>query len=166
MTKNGKIINCILCAKSFYKNLSQIGGGEGKFCSKVCYWISMRNIPPPHIDNHGKSSWNKGLIGYKSGEDHWTFGKKLLDRTGENHWFWKGDEVGRSALHRWVERGLGKPRFCEGCGTEETKRYYWANKTYKYKRDLDDWLRLCARCHGKYDNIGEKAWATRRRLYG
>lgn len=25
------------------------------------------------------------------------------------------------------------------------------NKSGKYRRHIDDWIRLCAKCHGKYD---------------
>lgn len=28
---------------------------------------------------------------------------------------------------------------------------HWASKTYKYKRELTDWVSLCATCHKKYD---------------
>jgi len=27
----------------------------------------------------------------------------------------------------------------------------WANKDHKYKRDISDWMRLCAKCHTHYD---------------
>ena len=87
---------------------------------------------------------------------------------GENHPGWKGDKVQKGALHAWVVKQLGKPEFCEGCGTEEAKRFHWANKTYQYKRDLDDWLRLCPKCHIQYDKAaykdsGKKRWETRRK---
>lgn len=64
---------------------------------------------------------------------------------------WKGNKVGRTALHNWVERQLGKPKKCEHCKSETAKKYEWANKSQKYKRDLNDWIRLCTKCHAKYD---------------
>lgn len=65
---------------------------------------------------------------------------------------WKGSRVGKAALHNWVERKLGKLRKCEHCGTTNAKQYDWANKSQKYKRNLDDWIRLCRSCHAKYDH--------------
>lgn len=64
---------------------------------------------------------------------------------------WKGDGVGKTALHQWVIRNLGNPKKCEHCGRTDCKKYEWANKSQKYKRDLSDWLRLCTKCHAKYD---------------
>lgn len=69
---------------------------------------------------------------------------------------WKGDAVGYSALHAWVRRVKGAPCVCERCGTTEGKRYEWANKSREYRRDLDDWERLCVSCHRKDGNrMGE-----------
>lgn len=64
---------------------------------------------------------------------------------------WKGDLVGKTALHNWVEKHLGKPSKCEHCGTTKAKKFEWSNKSQKYKRDLSDWQRLCTKCHSKYD---------------
>ena len=69
---------------------------------------------------------------------------------GENAYQWKGDKVGYAALHDWVYKVKGRPIKCEHCGKTK-KRFYWANKSQKYKRDIDDWLSLCASCHRKYD---------------
>ena len=80
----------------------------------------------------------------------------------EKHWAWKGENVGYFALHSWVRRKLGTPQKCEHCGKTETGRYYWANKSHEYKRDLTDWLRLCGKCHAGYDNWGEKISKTKR----
>ena len=55
------------------------------------------------------------------------------------------------AIHQWVVREKGNPNKCEHCGTEEAKRFDWANIDHKYKRDLDDYIRLCVKCHRKYD---------------
>jgi len=64
---------------------------------------------------------------------------------------WKGDKVGRTALHNWVERHLGRPKKCEHCGTTKSKKFEWSNKSQEYKRELTDWQRLCTKCHSKYD---------------
>lgn len=85
-----------------------------------------------------------------SRECYYKHQKMTRPRDAES-WAWKGDEVGKAALHNWVERKLGKPRKCEHCGTEEASHYDWANKSQEYKRDLTDWMRLCRKCHAKYD---------------
>lgn len=71
----------------------------------------------------------------------------------EKHHRWKGDSVGYDALHRWVAKKLGKPNTCEKCHQSGFNRYqiHWANKSRTYKRELSDWLRLCAKCHYHYD---------------
>ena len=83
---------------------------------------------------------------------YWT-GKKRPEMVGKNNLEWKGTTVGYRALHRWVERWLGKPCKCEFCGKEKTtkKSIHWANKSHKYFRNLSDWFQLCAKCHKAYD---------------
>lgn len=82
------------------------------------------------------SSWNKGLKGYLA---------------GAKHYLWTGENGSYNIKHKWMTYHYGKPSFCEGCGTEEAKYYEWANISGEYKRDREDWLRLCKKCHHKYD---------------
>lgn len=79
---------------------------------------------------------------------------------GDKNFKWKGDKVGYIALHAWVARKLGKPQECSFCGSrdEGTRKYHWANVSRQYKRDLSDWIRLCAKCHYHYDDLGNKRW--------
>ncbi len=63
---------------------------------------------------------------------------------------WKGDDVSYVKLHAWVAYHRGKPEKCEFCGKTEG-RLEWANKSRKYKRDLNDWISLCKKCHYHYD---------------
>jgi len=57
------------------------------------------------------------------------------------------------ALHCWVQSRLGKPNKCTKCSLEDTntRRFHWANISHKYKRDLNDWVRLCVKCHAAFD---------------
>lgn len=64
---------------------------------------------------------------------------------------WKGDKVSYSGLHQWLNRQLGKPKKCEECGTIEKRKYEWANIDHKYRRNLEDYIRMCTSCHRKYD---------------
>lgn len=73
--------------------------------------------------------------------------------TGKNHFMWKGNKAGYLSIHRWVIRKLGQPDTCNFCNESKLfgRKIHWANKSGKYKRDLDDWLRLCIPCHKNYD---------------
>jgi len=83
--------------------------------------------------------------------------KISLSRIGkcceEKHYLWKGDNAGYGAIHGWIKRVLGRPNKCEKCGLESDNKnmIQWANKDHKYKRDISDWMRLCAKCHTHYD---------------
>lgn len=72
---------------------------------------------------------------------------------GKKNGNWRGDKVGYDGLHRWVKYHLGRPKQCEFCGNgfNNPCQIHWANKSGEYKRDLSDWLRLCAKCHKQYD---------------
>ena len=72
---------------------------------------------------------------------------------GEKHFAWKGNGASIGSMHDWVCRYLGKPDTCEHCGKSGLTGYkiHWANIDHAYKRVLDDYIRLCASCHRKYD---------------
>ncbi len=77
----------------------------------------------------------------------------LANNRGEKSLMWKGAAVGYRALHKWVENRLGKPGDCARC--EKTgltgHQIHWANISGEYKRELSDWIRLCALCHKRND---------------
>lgn len=75
---------------------------------------------------------------------------KVIKR-GDRSPNWKGDHVGKTALHSWVKKNLGKPKKCSVCGTTDAKLYDWANISQEYKRDLSDWKRMCRKCHIMFD---------------
>jgi hypothetical protein len=86
---------------------------------------------------------------------------RVIIKKGEDSPSWKGNNVGRTALHNLVERELGKPKECEHCKSKEEKIYDWANKSGNYLRDKKDWIRLCRKCHAKYDYnsfIKKRGW--------
>ena len=126
--KFGKEFQCNICNKKFYRSKAHIKN-ETPYCSRNCF--SKSRI--------GQPVWNKG--------------KRYWQITGKVHHMWKGDSVGYDALHDWVRRNLGRPDTCEFC--EKTglfgKKIHLANKSGNYKRDLNDWLRLCVKCHSLYD---------------
>lgn len=107
-------------------------------CSVLC---AAKNRDNSHLNKYKlkKGSQLGKATQFKKGE-----------HSGINNPKWKED-VGYHALHQWVSYNYGKPRFCEQCKTSERRMYHWANISGEYKRDRDDWLRLCVSCHKKYD---------------
>ena len=67
---------------------------------------------------------------------------------GDKNLNWKGEKIGLTALHQWVNNRLNKPELCENCNKE--KSYDLANKGV-YNRDFKNWWYLCRRCHMQSD---------------
>lgn len=147
--RKGKYVDCTTCKKSFYVCIARIG--KKKFCS----------IPCKSKSQIGKMPWNKGLTGLQDWHNisglnsrYWV-GKRRLDITGNKHWYWK-ETPSYYAMHSWIRRRLGQPQNCTFCGVEGKKNgrnwsIQYANKSREYKRDIADWLPLCAGCHKQYD---------------
>ena len=112
-------------------------------CSKRLSTYTSRRCAPCHF-KFLKTLTQPRNVGFKPG---------IGAGIGEQHPKWKGDKVSYSALHHWVRRKLGIPKICWECGFESDRirLFHWANISREYKRDLDDWARLCAKCHKAYD---------------
>ena len=54
-------------------------------------------------------------------------------------------------IHSRVRERFGTPSECEHCGTTDSPKFEWANLTGKYLLDREDWMRLCCKCHRRYD---------------
>ena len=126
--------NCGVKFKVWKYNLLK---GFGKYCSKGC---SNKAKPRGFKKGHG-SYWTK--------ESRIKFSEKMGD---EKHPKWKGEKAGKGAKHAWIKRNKGEPKECEHCGSRSKKKTYdWANIDHKYRRVLEEYLRLCRSCHRKYD---------------
>src|SRR3990167_5436844 len=124
---------CKICKKHYQ-------GFGALFCSQVCHYKNMEGQPSGSSGKHWKLSEKaKANIG--------------LAKEESKNPLWKGDDVGYAGLHMWIQNKLGKPNKCEFCKKENGK-FEWANKSKKYFRNLQDWLRLCISCHRKYDYRG------------
>ncbi len=101
-----KNLICKRCARVFYPKSGHL---KAQFCSGDCWHkyktinrIGLRTgIPHSEEDKlkmsqaqkkryESSSVWNKGLKGYKSGEQHWTWGKKRPEISGNKNPRWKG----------------------------------------------------------------------------
>ena len=70
--------------------------------------------------------------------------------TNENNHNWKGDNVSYTNLHVWVRKRKPQPENCGNCGSK--KEYLeLANISGEYKRDINDYIYLCVRCHKEFD---------------
>jgi hypothetical protein len=111
-----------------------------------------QRVSPATEFKPGEPPWNKGIIGVMP--------------AGTSHHAYKGDEVSYASLHGWVKRVKGLPNTCEACGKDATHpdvfRVEWANKSHLYKRELDDWIALCMKCHRAYDKDSHGASVKRR----
>lgn len=160
MTKTKKCV----CGKLFEKNYydSKKTWAKRRFCSISC--SKQGNTSRLGIS---RPAWNKGKEGIytketlkqmsktmkkvavEKGFGKWMKGKDLRELSGN----WKGEEVGYGALHDWVRRRLGTPNKCSQCGlvSDRPRMMHWASLSRQYKRDLQDWIRLCAKCHKDFD---------------
>lgn len=165
---SGKNIPCEICGvEKWYKPSQQ--GDKHFFCSREHRCVYQKE----------NGSWNKGVKGYKQPKISIALtGRKAspearlkmsLFRTGllkdEKNPSWKGDEVSYISLHQWVRRKLGTPGECAYCGKGE--RIEWASVSHKAKRDLNDYIPLCPKCHRNYDKRprGEEVSKHDKRLY-
>ena len=68
----------------------------------------------------------------------------------ENNSSWKGDKATYAAFHYRVESARGKPMICTVCGAINKSVYEWANLSGRYE-DVNDYARMCRKCHRAYD---------------
>lgn len=84
------------------------------------------------------------------------------NQRGASNSSWRGSEAAYAALHYRVSGARGKPCRCEHCGdSKPATRYEWANVSGNYA-DVNDYIRLCKRCHVHFDDVPAKSSATQR----
>lgn len=133
---------CVICNKIFFTYPCRIKIGIGKYCSRACYSVDRNKA----LITSGKNTR------FKQGH------KPCRDRnlpSGDKHHYWKGENVGYRGLHYWLRRVKGIPAVCEFCGELRTtpKSIQWANVDGEYRRNPDDYISLCAKCHKEYDAL-------------
>lgn len=147
------LIECNFCHKSKLIDYWQVKRGEGKYCSRKCFFNA--NIPwnkgkKNIFSEHTREKISKAQIGKKITLS--TRIKQSISHRGNKAYNWKGNLVSYRALHTWVNKWKGKARKCEMCGKIRKNRdIQWANIDHQYKRNLNDYIALCYKCHGKYD---------------
>ena len=102
-------------------------------------------------------SFNTTLSEIKSGGGNccsrkcWYVRLRKVIKKGQDSPNWMGNKPSYAALHIRIKKVLGKPKLCKHCKTTTAKLYDWASKSRKYTNDIKDWIRLCRKCHVKYD---------------
>src|SRR3990167_9429414 len=115
-------------------------------------WFKKGHIPWSRSQkgvtlNNGRTHFKKGNRANPKGEF------KTEDVKGDKNFKWKGDNVGYSALHTWIKRNFGSADICERC--DSANNVQWANKG-RYDRKRQNWMKLCAKCHHKTDELSRK----------
>ena len=71
----------------------------------------------------------------------------------DKHPRWIGDEVGYHGVHDWIYKHKTRKYICELCGSEcNERKSQFHNIDGQYKRNVDDYIELCAKCHCKFRN--------------
>ena len=84
--------------------------------------------------------------------------ESLKGRKQEKSPNWKGDLIGKSQVHRWLDTMFGKPRTCVNPNCpKKSSTFDWCLITGKqYLRRRENFLRMCRSCHRRYDMTEEK----------
>lgn len=71
-------------------------------------------------------------------------------------------------IHDWLHYRHGKPNHCENPKCDGLgKRYEYALKHgHEHKRDINNYMQLCSKCHRNYDMTDEKASIISKRIAG
>lgn len=162
-------IKCEYCKNNFFIKPYRIN--KARFCSVKCrskmimgcykFWQGKKR--DKKTINKIKQSWTdlrkNALSELYTGKDNpmynktpWNKDKKCPSISNEKNGCWKGDSATYTAKHIWIKRKLGKAFMCINHLCDNiSQNYQWANVSKKYKRDEDDWIMLCVRCHAKFD---------------
>lgn len=73
-------------------------------------------------------------------------------RYGDKSSAWKGKKASYKAQHKWINERYGKADRCESIDCLRISHTYeWANISGHYRRDIDDYIKLCRSCHQLFD---------------
>lgn len=121
--RQGKMVICFGCGKSFYKKLS-----------KIVKYNFHKKCFKKYLKTHKKYPWSEDV--YKK-------------NSGKNNHNYKGIMASESSLHHWVTYHKGKAEVCSHCGSMENVD--WSNQSGLYLDDLNDYVARCRKCHKAYD---------------
>ena len=145
--------NCLYCDKPFVAKKAEVKRGRGKYCSPECSQLAQKskrvNFTPEWRKNMATAMKGKRFTEEhkkKIGLAHKGRKYPLRNQAQENNQNWKGDSVGYMGLHKWIQKMLGKAKYCAIDLTHKGP-YQWANISGEYKREISDFRQLCAKCN-------------------
>lgn len=154
-------VNCDECEDVFTTTKYVRSKGRGRFCSIRCYSenCAKRSVGRECLICGTRFKIHASVLRKANGGKYCSAKCQHLSLkrlTGKKANAWKGEKVGYRGLHKWVEKVMGRPAKCDACSLKGVpdgrKRYFeWANKSGRYLREVDDWLRLCKSCYINYD---------------
>lgn len=192
MHKTGRVVQCDICSKDFYRAGFHLRRHKSILCSVGCagklHSLNKKGVASPlrspQLPDRQCKKCNKvfGVRDTKKGRVRvfcslscatiWR-NKSVENRekvrfalSGEKQYNWKGDNASYFTIHSWLRRKYGSAYKCEKCGTKNSPKYEWANISKEYKRDVKDYIQLCNSCHSLYDNKSKKRLETMRRASG
>jgi len=144
---------CPICWEMFYVRPSYVN--KAKCCSKKCLNIFQLK----RIKFICKYCWCEYERRPSELKIHWSSycsddckHKSFTPFFWEDNYQWKWDNITYRTIHRWVENNKWKAIVCSKCWkTKEEWMIHWSNIDHKYRRNLDDYVSLCVKCHKAYD---------------
>ena len=154
---------CKKCSKEFQVQKYRVE--TAKYCSRSCSTASTKNATGHKMSISHKeklSNLNKGNK-YCLGQ-RWNLSEETKEKMGEarkrlgtkppimrttNYRLWLENPSLYDSIHAWVRRHFGRPMQCEECAVtnDNPRMIHWANISGEYRKDREDWHRLCAGCH-------------------
>ena len=71
-------------------------------------------------------------------------------------------------VHDWLHKHYGKPNKCENpnCDRQGRRFEYALRHGFEHKRNRDNYIQLCSKCHRNYDMTEDKAKIFSKHLAG
>ena len=120
--------------------------GKYKIVKQNSGWFKKGSEP----HNKGENFVHSGS--FKAGHEAYSGIEKTQFKS--KPWTFKGTISECKALHHWVNKEKGKAYECLFSSIECRGGYQWANKSGHYKKEISDYIPLCAKHHFDYDKGG------------
>lgn len=173
-----KCSNCrLVFNRRNYPNMTNQRWLAKKYCSKKCLltrqawnkgltgWMSeegKKKVAQNLVNFRGTESKEDASIRMtKAAKTRIANGWRPASETtiGKDSSFWKGEDASYNAKHRWIQKHWTKTDICINCNNHVLPRpetrlkhaTHWANISGQYKRERNDWLELCPKCHVAFD---------------
>ena len=158
--KKAKLVKCEVCNKEFYKTLAEIKRRPTHYCSRECYYISIKDDEYPDglvkCKNCGKifktkpSKIKRSILHFCSNECNGMY------MSGKNHPKWVGG-YNRKYGNGWkeVKKIIRKrDKKCMYCGTRNKMEvHHIIPFRISKNNNIDNLICLCKSCHPHLENL-------------